>query len=157
MTGLQIARKMKPDGVRIKLGVRNEYDPETRTVRLSLQTALDRTMEALANAAHECGHAVQHVRGHWRWRLWRALSWTALNLLTFAAAVLAVALDWHTWSVSIGASSLLIARVLVVLAIEREASEIAWLWLNLNGFDEPGMSEYLEKLRRSYRWSTIGL
>jgi len=41
----------------------DHYDPETRTVRLSPGHASGRSVAAVAVAAHEVSHAVQHARG----------------------------------------------------------------------------------------------
>jgi Zn-dependent membrane protease YugP len=41
----------------------DHYDPETRTVRLLPQHATGRSVAAVAVAAHEVAHAVQHARG----------------------------------------------------------------------------------------------
>lgn len=41
----------------------DHYDPETRTVRLSPQNLNGRSLSAVAIAAHEVGHAIQHMNG----------------------------------------------------------------------------------------------
>ncbi len=55
----------------------DHYDPETRAVRLSAENYAGHSVTALAVAAHEVGHALQHHQGYapllWRTRLVRAL------------------------------------------------------------------------------------
>ncbi len=42
----------------------DHYDPRTRTVRLSREILEGRTPAAVAVAAHECGHALQHAENY---------------------------------------------------------------------------------------------
>ncbi|MAE70903.1 MAG: peptidase [Gemmatimonadetes bacterium] len=42
----------------------DHYDPRSRTVRLSPDTFRTNSLAALAVAAHECGHALQHAKGY---------------------------------------------------------------------------------------------
>jgi Zn-dependent membrane protease YugP len=42
----------------------DHYDPRSRTVRLSSDNYHQPSLAALAVAAHECGHAVQHARSY---------------------------------------------------------------------------------------------
>ncbi len=42
----------------------DHYDPSTRTVRLSHDVLTGRSAAAVAVAAHECGHALQHAQGY---------------------------------------------------------------------------------------------
>ena len=42
----------------------DHYDPATRTVRLSRDNLEGRSLTAVAVAAHEVGHAIQHARGY---------------------------------------------------------------------------------------------
>ena len=48
----------------------DHYDPRSRTVRLSTDNFRNPSLAALAVAAHECGHAIQHATGYapLRWR-----------------------------------------------------------------------------------------
>ncbi|WP_306120561.1 MULTISPECIES: zinc metallopeptidase [unclassified Roseitalea] len=51
----------------------DHYDPESRTVRLSASTHGGASLTAVAIAAHEVGHAIQHARGETGLRLRQAL------------------------------------------------------------------------------------
>jgi len=71
LTGAQVARTLlganglydvavEPVGGRLS----DHYDPRTRVVRLSQDVYYGNSLAALAVAAHETGHAVQHARGY---------------------------------------------------------------------------------------------
>ena len=59
-----LASELSLDGVRVEITDKGDhYDPETRTVRLLPQHFDGRSVAAVAVAAHEIGHAIQHHRG----------------------------------------------------------------------------------------------
>lgn len=67
-TGGELARhlveELKLDGVRVEQTDEGDhYDPSSRTVRLSTKNYNDPSLTAVAVAAHEVGHALQHARG----------------------------------------------------------------------------------------------
>lgn len=74
----------------------DHYDPDTRTVRLSEPHLNGRSLSAVAVAAHEVGHAVQHANGErllaWRQRLAKFAVWTdrAAGIFFVAAPFLAI-------------------------------------------------------------------
>ena len=41
----------------------DHYDPQTKTVRLSTSNFNNKSLTAVATAAHEVGHAIQHKEG----------------------------------------------------------------------------------------------
>lgn len=156
MNGFNVANQMAPKGVFIETrSAADWYEPERRTVHLCEDTAHSGTMQARACAAHECGHAVQHALRTPLWRLYRFVRHPAFTAFLCLAVIAAVTEGFHPWAFAIGASALLIARVFVVLAIERDASNIALAWLELNGQDTAGMRPYLRKLERSYVLCTV--
>ena len=56
--------ELQLDGVTVDVSdAGDHYDPQTKTVRLMPQHADGRSLSAVAIAAHEVGHAVQHHRG----------------------------------------------------------------------------------------------
>ena len=58
-----LVRAFGLDGVTVEeTGKGDHYDPETRTVRLSEDHFRGRSVTAVAVAAHEVGHAIQHHR-----------------------------------------------------------------------------------------------
>src|SRR5437660_7121962 len=83
-TGAELARHLLDEadlsGVAVELtGDGDHYDPEARAVRLSPQHHDGRSVAAVAVAAHEVSHAVQHARGEpafaRRFNLVRKLIW----------------------------------------------------------------------------------
>lgn len=71
VTGFDVARQIldKNDLTNIKVvatdGVMSDhYDPKAKVIRLSHEVYNDSTIAAIAIAAHECGHAIQHKRNY---------------------------------------------------------------------------------------------
>lgn len=98
-TGGELARHLLDaaglEGVKVEPTDRGDhYDPETRTVRLLPQHHDGRSVSAVAVAAHEVSHAVQHARGEpaftRRYELVKNLGWVhkaALGILMLAPVV----------------------------------------------------------------------
>lgn len=98
-TGGELARHLLDEAelgdVRVEITEAGDhYDPEARAVRLTLANHDGRSITAVAVAAHEVGHAVQHARGErlfdLRGRLVRLL--TAVDWAAMIAAFLIPAL-----------------------------------------------------------------
>lgn len=74
----------------------DHYDPEALTVRLTDPHLAGRSLSAVAVAAHEVGHAIQHANGErmlaWRQRLAKFAMWTdkAAGVFFIAAPFLAI-------------------------------------------------------------------
>jgi len=71
LTGAEIARLMLADnGIRdvevisVEGQLTDHYNPATKTVNLSAEVYNGRNAAAVAVAAHECGHAVQHAKAY---------------------------------------------------------------------------------------------
>ena len=64
------------EGVRVEAGKSDHYDPADKAVRLTADKLAGKTLTAVAVAAHEVGHALQHHQGYrpLRWRT-RLVSW----------------------------------------------------------------------------------
>jgi Zn-dependent membrane protease YugP len=66
-TGGEFARHLiKQQGLKVKLEPTEQgdhYDPSSRTVRLSSENFNGKSLTAVATAAHEVGHAIQHQQG----------------------------------------------------------------------------------------------
>jgi Zn-dependent membrane protease YugP len=59
-----LVKQLKLDGVEVEVTeIGDHYDPTERKVRLSEQNYQGRSLTAVAIAAHEVGHAVQHHQG----------------------------------------------------------------------------------------------
>lgn len=67
------------DGVSLEATEEGDhYDPESRTVRLSPANFQGRSLTAVAVAAHEVGHALQHARGERGLKLRQSLAAIAI-------------------------------------------------------------------------------
>jgi Zn-dependent membrane protease YugP len=97
-TGAELARHLLDEaglrGVTVELtGDGDHYDPEARAVRLTPQHHDGRSVAAVAVAAHEVSHAVQHARGEpafaRRFSLVRRLIWVerAASIVLFLTPV----------------------------------------------------------------------
>ncbi|MEO1066569.1 MAG: zinc metallopeptidase [Pseudomonadota bacterium] len=111
----------------------DHYDPLTRTVRLSAPNYDGRSLSAVAIAAHEVSHAIQHMRGErllsWRQSLVKILVWTDRFAIAFftLAPLLALAARTPAALILFGSIGFLIlaARVavhLITLPVELDAS-----------------------------------
>lgn len=57
--------KFKLDGVKVETTeFGDHYDPESKTVRLTPENYNGKSLTAIAVAAHEVGHAIQHAQNH---------------------------------------------------------------------------------------------
>lgn len=111
----------------------DHYDPETRTVRLSAENFSRSSLTAVAVAAHEVGHALQHARGERGLRLRQFLVSIAsvtdgiASVFFLAAPVLAVFARtplafFSLVGVGIGLLAIRIIVHLVTLPVEYDAS-----------------------------------
>lgn len=68
-TGGELATHLiKQQGLTVELETTEQgdhYDPQARCVRLSQQNMDAKSLTAVATAAHEVGHAIQHQQGMW--------------------------------------------------------------------------------------------
>lgn len=97
----------------------DHYDPGEQCVRLTRDKYEGRTLTAIAVAAHEVGHALQHARGEpmfsWRTRLavWAMHGERVGSLLLFAAPILAA----FTRAPAVGLLSLVAAFLVIGLGV----------------------------------------
>jgi len=137
-TGAELARHLLDEadlsGVTVELtGDGDHYDPEARAVRLTPQHHDGRSVAAVAVAAHEVSHAVQHARGESafarRFSLVRRLIWVerAASIVLFLTPVVFLLVKSPALAVlEIGAGLALLAIRIVVhvvtLPVELDAS-----------------------------------
>lgn len=111
----------------------DHYDPQSRTVRLSPDNYDQNSLTAIAVAAHEVGHAIQHQRGEPLLGLRTRLVYLAAAAQKFGAAALVVmpiaavltrAPSAGLLLLFVGAGSMLLATLvhLVTLPVELDAS-----------------------------------
>jgi len=132
---VHLLERLKMDGVKVEKAERqgDHYDPVRRVVCLSLSNHDDNSLTAVAVAAHEVGHAIQHHRGEamlqWRTRL--AMIAMVVQKIG-AAAMMAMPLVMvisrapvsGLFMAAIGIGSMLLATLvhLVTLPVEIDAS-----------------------------------
>ena len=145
LTGKDVAEKMLRDNgimdvqvVSVEGQLTDHYNPETKTVNLSQDVYYKSSISAVAVAAHECGHAVQHEEAY-----------ALLKLRSALVPAVSFASNWMQWVLLAGIlmvhrfPELLLAGIIlfaattlfsfVTLPVEIDASRRALLWLNNSG------------------------
>ena len=161
MSGYDVAIKMLQDNGIYDVKVQStpgflsdHYNPETKTVNLSQDVYEGRNISALAVAAHECGHAVQHATTYnWltmrsklvpavefssRWVQWVILGGILLintfpSLLLFGIALFAIMTLFS----------------FITLPVEIDASKRALAWLSSTGITNTETTPKAESALRS--------
>ena len=161
MSGCDVAIKMLHDNGIYDVKVQStpgflsdHYNPETKTVNLSQDVYEGRNISALAVAAHECGHAVQHATAYsWltmrsklvpavefssRWVQWVILGGILLmntfpQLLLFGIALFAIMTLFS----------------FITLPVEIDASRRALAWLSNTGITDAETTPKAESALRS--------
>jgi Zn-dependent membrane protease YugP len=162
MSGRDVAERMLRDhgisGVRVECvpgQLTDHYNPVDKTINLSPEVYNGRNISAVAVAAHECGHAVQHAKAYawlnFRSKLVPAVSfsskWVQWILL---AGVLMV----NTFPVLLLAGIVLFALTTVfsfiTLPVEIDASSRALAWLS-----NAGITSYQnhDKAQDALKWA----
>ena len=145
MTGYDVAVKMLRDNgiydvkVTSTPGILTDhYNPATKTVNLSSGVYNSASIAAVAVAAHECGHAIQHARAYAPLKVRSAL----VPIVSFSSSII-------TWVLLAGIifvetmPGLLLAGIIlfatttlfsfVTLPVEVDASRRALVWLQSSG------------------------
>ena len=129
-----LLRHFELDGVRLERGkLPPHYDPRTRTIHLDTKTYDGRSITAVAVAAHEFGHAMQHADGEVGLRIRQAVMRVAAFADKFATFffIAAPVLGLVTRSpagllvptlIGIGLIAIRLAGHLVTLPVEYDAS-----------------------------------
>lgn len=107
----------------------DHYDPRTKSVRLSKDVFDGNSVTAVAVAAHECGHALQHAKGYVPMSMRSAM----VPVVNFASHIsmplilLGVVLSWNQVLIQIGIWAFLgvVLFQLVTLPVEFNASSRA--------------------------------
>ncbi len=107
----------------------DHYDPRTNTVRLSRDVYYGATVTAVAVAAHECGHAIQHAESYSPLSV-RSAMVPVVNLaskLSMPLILLGVLFSWNTVLIQIGIWAFVLAVLfqVVTLPVEFNASSRA--------------------------------
>ncbi|MGB4398211.1 MAG: zinc metallopeptidase [Daejeonella sp.] len=146
ISGKDIAEKMLNDNgisnvqvISVEGQLTDHYNPSDRTVNLSPEVYLGRSVAAAAVAAHECGHAVQHAKAY-SWLKFRSAVVPAVNIaskITQWALMIGVVLlitsgNIIVLAVGVGALALVTIFAFITLPVEFDASNRALAWLQTN-------------------------
>lgn len=144
----------------------DHYDPSDRCVRLTKDKYEGRTLTAITVAAHEVGHALQHVRDEpmFRWRTRLAVmahyGEQVGSLLLFVAPLLAIVTRAPAMGLlSVVAAFLIIGLGLLVqlvtLPVELDASFNKALPILKAGYLEPGQHAGAHRLLRAAAFTYV--
>ena len=153
LTGAEVARKMLHqyglDNVQVISTpgrLTDHYNPLDRTVNLSESVYNEASVAAMAVAAHECGHAVQHAQAY-PWLGMRSSMVPMVNIgsrlgqIVLFVGIMLLAAGSSTTVAWIGlalyATTTLFA--LVTLPVEFDASRRALVWLQSSGYADRAM------------------
>ena len=167
MTGYDVAVKMLHDNGIYDVKVTStpgtltdHYNPTTKTVNLSQGVYNSASIAAVAVAAHECGHAVQHARAYAPLKMRSAL----VPVVSFSSNIM-------SWVLLIGIITvetmpgLLLAGIIlfamttlfsfVTLPVEVDASRRALAWLQTSGITNSGNHRYACGALRSAAYTYV--
>lgn len=149
MTGREVAERMLKDNgiydvkvIAVKGQLTDHYHPIHKTVNLSEAVYNKANAAAVAVAAHECGHAVQHARAYKPLNMRSKLvpiqnaSGMVLNIVVIGMAFLGGALGGiapFMIYIIIAAQAAITLFALVTLPVEFDASKRALQWIEANG------------------------
>ena len=162
MSGREVAERMLRDNgiydVRIESvngKLTDHYNPVNKTINLSQEVYNGRNISAAAVAAHECGHAVQHVKSY----AWLGFRSKLVPPVSFAS-------KWVQWILLAGIllinsfPALLLAGIVlfalitlfsfITLPVEINASQRALAWLS-----DAGITSYQnhDKAQDALKWA----
>ena len=149
MTGKEVAERMLRDNgiydvkvTAVRGQLTDHYHPIHKTVNLSESVYNQATAAAVAVAAHECGHAVQHANAYKPLELRSKLvpiqnaSGKILNIVVIGMIVLGGVLGgiapYMIWII-VGAQAVITLFTIVTLPVEFDASKRALNWIQTNG------------------------
>lgn len=145
MTGREAAEKMLRDhGItdvkvtNIRGRLTDHYNPANKTLNLSDTVYNSNSVAAVAVAAHECGHAVQHATGYAFLRMRSALVPAVQFSSMFAQIMIILGLILITvfpilYWIGIAMFAVVFLFTLVTLPVEYNASNRAVAWLESSG------------------------
>ena len=145
LTGKEVAEKMLNDHgiydvkiISVKGQLSDHYNPQKKTVNLSESVYSKSNTAAVAVAAHECGHAVQHAKGY-EWLKMRSILVPMVGVSSNLGLYILIGGTFLMQSspvlggnlVSIGILGFAIGTLfsLVTLPVEFDASKRAIYWL----------------------------
>ena len=167
LTGRDVALKMLHDNgiydvkvVSIPGRLTDHYNPADRTVNLSQEVYGSASIAAAAVAAHECGHAVQHVKAYGPLQLRSAL----VPVVSFSSSIVSWVLLLGV--LLIGAFPFLLLGGIILFAfttlfsiitlpVEIDASKRALMWLQSAGITNDRNHRYATGALRSAAYTYV--
>ena len=156
LTGREVAEKMLRDSGIYNVKVistpgqlTDHYNPATKTVNLSESVYNSNSISAAAVAAHECGHAVQHVTAY-QWLTMRSSLVPVVQFgsnfaqwILFAGIILINVSIFGKWILLAGIVLFALTTIFafITLPVEYNASHRALAWLNQTGITTGQESE----------------
>ena len=143
LTGREAAEKMLRDNgitdvtvVPAKGSLTDNYNPARKTINLSEPVYASNSVAAVAVAAHECGHAVQHARAYAPLKMRSALvpimnfsSSMATWVVLIGVALIAATQSYVVFWIGIGMIAVSALFSIITLPVEYNASHRALEWL----------------------------
>jgi len=149
LSGAEVAQKMLRDNgitdvqvISVEGQLTDHYNPVEKTVNLSPEVYMGRSVAAAAVAAHECGHAVQHAHAY----VWLGLRTQLVPAVSFASKYMQWILLAGILTISIFPYLLLVGVVFfafttlfsfITLPVEFDASNRGLAWLESSGITTP--------------------
>ncbi len=165
LTGAKVARRildrfgLNDVPVEATSGVLSDhYDPTKRKVRLSEGNYGSTSLAAIAVAAHEVGHAIQHKEGYAALKFRHAMV-APLQIGSFMAWPLLIAgfifASPSLIDIGIVLFSLTVVFHLVTLPVELDASRRAIQILNTDGYVMPQEASHAKKVLSAAAWTYV--
>jgi Zn-dependent membrane protease YugP len=145
LSGREVAAKMLADhGIRdVQIistdgSLSDHYNPTDKTVNLSADVYNERTVAAVAVAAHECGHAVQHAQAY-SFLTFRSAMVPTLSAVSkvmpfiLLAGIFMIRTSIIPLGIGIGLFSLTTLFSFITLPVEFDASRRALAWMHRSG------------------------
>ena len=167
MTGHDVAVKMLHDNGIYDVKVTctpgtltDHYNPVTKTVNLSQGVYNSASVAAVAVAAHECGHAVQHAKAYAPLKMRTAL----VPIVSFSSGIMSWILLIGILTVNIFPGLLLAGIILfatttifsfITLPVEVNASQRALAWLQTSGITNSQNHKYACGALRSAAYTYV--
>ena len=167
MTGHDVAVKMLHDNGIYDVKVTctpgtltDHYNPVTKTVNLSQGVYNSASVAAVAVAAHECGHAVQHAKAYAPLKMRTAL----VPIVSFSSGIMSWILLIGILTVKIFPGLLLAGIILfatttifsfITLPVEVNASQRALVWLQASGITNSQNHKYACGALRSAAYTYV--
>ncbi len=163
LSGREIAEKMlRESGIydvkvtSVEGFLSDHYNPVNKTVNLSPEVYTGTSVSAVAVAAHECGHAVQHATAY-SWLMMRSklvpvvqVSSSLVNWVLLIGVVMASSGNSTLLLIGIIIFALTVLFSLVTLPVEFDASRRALAWLNTTNVTN---SREYPKAKDALKWA----